>query len=188
MIKFTELLREGNTKYSVEFKATPKSRVWKKTALGMYSSNPGAENAMVKAITKQAKALKKQEGWHSYRVTIDDKAITEAVDTSKWGIPHGISDYLNAEERFVDHITKNGKAYFKKHFNNLKWEDFEVKRGRRWNKVVRDNGVYCFIDRSTGDIYKPAGYKAPAKGVRASIFDPDSYKGADHLGSWLYRR
>ena len=51
-----------------------------------------------------------------------------------------------------------------------------VKEGGRFYKVVEtENGtsdrVYCFVEKSTGDIYKAATYKAPAKHVRGSIFD-----------------
>ncbi len=31
--------------------------------------------------------------------------------------------------------------------------------------------IYCFIDRATGDILKPAGCKGPVKGKRGSIRD-----------------
>ncbi len=41
--------------------------------------------------------------------------------------------------------------------------------------TIKDNGgyVYCFIDLSNGDILKPAGWKAPAKGKRGSIWNDD---------------
>ena len=34
--------------------------------------------------------------------------------------------------------------------------------------------LYAFIDRETGDIYKPASAKAPAKGVRGNLFASDN--------------
>lgn len=50
-------------------------------------------------------------------------------------------------------------------------------RGKRYLRIVRGDGVqrsvYCFVERDTGDIYKAAGWKAPAKGVRGSIFSED---------------
>ena len=70
---------------------------------------------------------------------------------------------------------------------------FEVRTGKKWVKVFTTHGgkpssIYCFIDANTGLIYKPATYKAPAKGARADVNNPDSYKNADPFGSWLYRR
>jgi hypothetical protein len=39
--------------------------------------------------------------------------------------------------------------------------------------------VYCFVDLSNGDILKAAGWKAPAKGKRGSIFNDDCDVGND---------
>ena len=50
--------------------------------------------------------------------------------------------------------------------------------------------VHCFIDNLTGDVYKAAGWKAPAKGVRGNIvtgFD-DVAARWDWSGHWLYLR
>ena len=38
------------------------------------------------------------------------------------------------------------------------------------NRPIRDS-VWAFIDRTTGDVLKPASYKAPAKHARGNIFD-----------------
>lgn len=48
--------------------------------------------------------------------------------------------------------------------------------------------VYCFIDANTGDILKAAGWKAPAKGARGSIFNENCDVGvkATMHGSGLY--
>lgn len=39
---------------------------------------------------------------------------------------------------------------------------------------VAKGSVYAFIDRTTGDIYKPASAKAPAKGIRGNLFADDN--------------
>jgi len=48
--------------------------------------------------------------------------------------------------------------------------------GRKYIKIVEETygqrSVYCFIDQN-GNIYKAASWKAPAKHVRGSVFDPD---------------
>ena len=31
------------------------------------------------------------------------------------------------------------------------------------------NSVHAFIDQKTGDVFKPASFKAPAKGVRYNV-------------------
>ena len=51
-----------------------------------------------------------------------------------------------------------GKKYLK-----VVREEFDTFQGRnKW----RDTTVHAFIDRKTGDVYKPASWKAPAKHVR----------------------
>ena len=52
--------------------------------------------------------------------------------------------------------------------------------------------IHCFVDSKTGDIYKPAGWKAPyTKGnnaVRGNIFDTTTFEKTDLHGGWLYAR
>jgi hypothetical protein len=46
-----------------------------------------------------------------------------------------------------------------------------------------------FIDKETGAVYKPASYKAPAKGIRFFIESLAQYPGlVDPYGSFLYVR
>lgn len=48
--------------------------------------------------------------------------------------------------------------------------------GRKYIKLVEERfgsrSVYCFLDYD-GNIYKAASWKAPAKHVRGSVFDPE---------------
>jgi hypothetical protein len=73
--------------------------------------------------------------------------------------------------------------------------EFYVKTGRKYLKLIfRDTGgqksVHAFIDRTTGDVYKPASWQAPAKHVRYNVLDEESrerlYDQADWAGGYLY--
>jgi hypothetical protein len=39
-------------------------------------------------------------------------------------------------------------------------------------------GAWAFIDRTTGDVLKPASFKTPAKHARGNIFDPQNGMGS----------
>ena len=72
---------------------------------------------------------------------------------------------------------------------------FTMKFGKKYIKVIQDNSsVHAFIDRNTGEVYKPASWKSPAKIVRydlrlisdrAKLHDP---KFTDWAGGYLYIR
>ena len=56
-----------------------------------------------------------------------------------------------------------GKKYFK-----VVREEFDTFQGRnKW----RDTTVHAFVDKKTGEVYKPASWKAPAKHVRFNFCD-----------------
>ena len=47
---------------------------------------------------------------------------------------------------------------------------FTMQFGRKYIKVIQDNSsVHSFIDKKTGEVYKPAGWKSPAKIVRYDL-------------------
>ena len=79
--------------------------------------------------------------------------------------------------------------------NNIGAYQFTVDTGRKYHKVMMNaNGsrsVHCFVDKKTGEVYKAASHKAPAKGVcfnmliikeREMMMDC-----ADWAGGYLYR-
>jgi len=62
----------------------------------------------------------------------------------------------------------------------------EIVPGRKYYKVIcNTGGVFCFIDRD-GNIYKPAGAFAPAKGIRGTVETIDPEK-VTFSGGFLYR-
>ena len=86
---------------------------------------------------------------------------------------------------------------------------FVIKKGRKYLKIVnqqfddmgpnptnqyRDGSVHAFIDRETGDVYKPASWNKPAKHVRYNLLERKDreflfdYKNVGWAGGYLYMR
>lgn len=56
--------------------------------------------------------------------------------------------------------------------------EFAVIAGKRYDKVVGINpaggqSAHAFVDRTTGDVYKAAGWSAPAKTLKGNVRDDD---------------
>jgi hypothetical protein len=74
--------------------------------------------------------------------------------------------------------------------------DFTFESGRKYHKIIMNaNGqrsVSCFVDKKTGEIYKSASWKSPAKGVRYDLRIIEQREwvlsNADWAGSYLYVR
>ena len=59
-----------------------------------------------------------------------------------------------------------------------------IKPGRKFDKVIHDNSVWGFVAKTdgmlkgipyfVGDVFKAAGWRAPAKHVRCSIFSTET--------------
>ena len=63
--------------------------------------------------------------------------------------------------------------------------DFELStHGRKFTRVTKYGSAYCFLD-ADGNIYKPASWNTPAKGVRSTLASVDMTE-VDEYGCWLY--
>ena len=72
---------------------------------------------------------------------------------------------------------------------------FRMESGRKYWKINQnDGGVHAFIDKKTGEVYKPASWRSPAKHVRFDlriINDREllhNPKFVDWAGGYLYMR
>ena len=72
---------------------------------------------------------------------------------------------------------------------------FTIEEGRKYHKIVQTDtsgggAVHAFVDKKTGEVYKPASWKAPAKHVRFNLLEINSrekcFERADWAGSYLY--
>ena len=94
--------------------------------------------------------------------------------------------------------------YQQQYPNSRRSKEFKMKLGKKYWKIVQSDidangkewsgGVHAFVDRNTGQAYKPASYKSPAKHVRydmriitdrAKLHNPNF---TDWSGGYLYLR
>ena len=69
--------------------------------------------------------------------------------------------------------------------------------GRKYHKVFmyingKRDSIHAFIDKKTGEVFKPASLKAPAKGARYNVLSiqsrEDMFARCDWAGGYLYAR
>ena len=74
---------------------------------------------------------------------------------------------------------------------------FYIESGRKYHKLIMETGgnsrsVHAFINKKTGEVYKPASFKAPAKHVRFNLLlikDREwLLENADWAGGYLYMK
>lgn len=77
------------------------------------------------------------------------------------------------DEQTVYYFFKENKKYYK---ITQVWEGVE--------------SIHAFVDKNTGDIYKPASYSAPYKDSRYNLFNEFDklLDKCDWAGSYLYKR
>ena len=112
-----------------------------------------------------------------------------------------INDYVNSCVRSYERniISGDGSVeYNTKRIEEIKKNpdyDFVIESGRKYLKIVMVNNqrsVHAFVDKKTGELYKPAGWKSPAKHVRGQLLDSASrehiLERCDWAGGYLYMR
>lgn len=99
------------------------------------------------------------------------------------GSREDLSDY--AKERLKD-LEENGIE-----------DTFTISSGKKYHKIVHNDkgghgSVHAFIDKKTGDVYKPASWNKPAKHVRYNLLERESrqlmFGQLDWAGGYLYAR
>ena len=89
-------------------------------------------------------------------------------------------------------VTRLQEDYDSNNYTSGRYE-FEIQTGRKYHKIVAKNqGVHAFVNKETGEVFKPASYKAPAKHVRYDLRRiqqrRECFANADWAGGYLYLR
>ena len=144
-------------------------------------------------------------------VAYQDACNTIQLNVTKWtlmlcdALKQNFIDYsIKSHQKFVDDADTH--EYHQKQIANLKEGicnyEFVIESGRKYHKIIMviDNGpdrspsrgVHAFIDKKTGEVYKSASSKSPAKGVRYDmrIIEQREWllQNASWCGGYLYAR
>ncbi len=118
------------------------------------------------------------------------------------------TDYVaqkDAQNTIQLNVTKYGlmlcdalqQSHQRQYPNSGRNYSYALISGRKYHKVMQcvdgqTESVHAFIDKKTGEVYKAASYKAPAKGVRYDLRLIEQrewlFENADWAGSYLYSR
>ena len=127
------------------------------------------------------------ENYRRYHI----KTLTRNLTESRY--PDYAQEQLDAIENGTANlyrfVVKTGKRYYK-----IIQQEFETWEKSRYYGQYRDGSVHCFVDKETGDVYKPASWQAPAKHIRFTFQNVDHLKfllNPDNVGwagGYLYIR
>ena len=147
-----------------------------------YAAQQDARNTVHQSITK-------------YCFMVCDALVKNYVDYSIKSHEKAIANYEYTYGT-TDSVQSN---YHKESIAKLKDGicdyTFYVQSGRKYHKIMMNaagsHSVHAFVDRKTGEMYKAASFKAPAKGVRFNlnvIKDREFVlEHADWAGGYLYK-
>ena len=138
-------------------------------------------------------------------VATQDARNTIQLNVHKWtlmlcdALKHNYINYcikMHERSQSVEDPTGYHQECIDKLKNGESDYDFFIEEGRKYHKIVMDahgsKSVHAFVDKKTGEVYKAASYKAPAKIVRYNLLEiasrEECFSRADWAGSYLYLR
>ena len=114
-------------------------------------------------------------------------SISNTTKTQKTTTKNGLSF-----DEAMDNLLLQIQVAYDDWIDNGKTLDLKLKPGRKFIKVVEGNRVWGFVAKVDGvhkglpmlkgDILKAAGWRAPAKHSRGSIFDSEMHKSFSWTG------
>ena len=140
-----------------------------------------------------------------------DARNTIQLNVTKWTLM--LCDAL--KQNYIDYSIKSHNRCLERgesvDYNNARISDlrngecdyeFIIESGRKYHKIIMviDNGpncspsrsVHAFVDKKTGEMYKSASWKSPAKGVRYDLRIIEQREwvlsNADWASNYLYAR
>ena len=137
-------------------------------------------------------------GWvQTYADTITKNYREYHIRTLKGNLSGNYPEYAreqldeieNGTANLYKFVVKTGKRYYK-----IVQHEFETCEKSKYYGQYRDGSVHAFVDKQTGQVYKPAGWAKPAKHVRYDLriirereflFNSNN---TDWAGGYLYLR
>ena len=127
------------------------------------------------------------------KLRIKPTSFDEAMDVFCTKLGKDAEEYIERFNHMDSVIFKpcGGVKYIKvKYFQTNIDTNYET--GEKTLVEDTRGSIHCFVEKSTGDIFKPATWRAPfTKGkncIRGNIYDSSSFQKTDLHGGWLYAR
>ena len=117
------------------------------------------------------------------------------------------AQYRNYSLKYVMDSQNGNDKYLQERATKIENDEecikFTISTGKKYHKIIQNDfrngkyesaGVHAFVDKKTGEVYKPASWKAPAKHVRFDMRDERQLKfildpkNVDWAGGYLYLR
>ena len=153
-----------------------------------YAASQDARNTIQLNVTKWTLMLcdALKQNYIDYSIKSHQRQLTE------YGGDRCDVSYAPYHQECVEKL-KNGECDY----------EFIIESGRKYHKIIMviDNGpnrigpsrsVHAFVDKKTGEVYKSASWKSPAKGVRYDlrIIEQREWllQNADWASSYLYAK
>ena len=103
----------------------------------------------------------KQYSLDSFKRNIDENRFPENTKYYQ----DRVDEINNGTANLYKFVYKTGKKFHKVYF--LQYEEANEYYNRKAGYTA--GSVHCFVDKQTGEVYKPASWKAPAKIVRFDL-------------------
>ena len=137
-------------------------------------------------------------GWvQTYADTITKNYREYHIKTLNGNLSGNYPEYAREQLDAIENGTAN-LMYFKvktgKRYYKIVQQEFETWEKSKYYGQYRDGSVHAFVDKKTGQVFKPASWQAPAKHVRFDlriIREREflfNYKNTDWAGGYLYLR
>ena len=137
-------------------------------------------------------------GWvQTYADTITKNYRDYHLKTLKGNLSGNYPEYAREQLDAIENGTANlmwFKVYSGKRYYKIVQQEFETWEKSKYYGQYRDSSVHSFVDKETGEVYKPAGWAKPAKHVRFNLSDVKQMKflcdpkNVDWAGGYLYLR
>ena len=128
---------------------------------------------------KLCRCLEQQYRDYSVRSIVNNQNMADKPDPY---LQEKVTQIESGEDDRISFFIEKGRKYYKV---CLRWKQV--------NRQFKDDiSVHCFVDKLTGEVYKPAGWKKPAKYVRFDMRDETQrarlYNVCQWNGGHLYMR
>jgi len=126
-----------------------------------------------------------RQDYIKYSIEQHEAALLVPLGRSIYSSDAGDVRSVRYHEACIEEL-KNGQCDYK----------FYIESGRKYHKIIMDadgsRSVHAFVDKKTGEVYKSASWKSPAKGVRFDLRLIEQrewlLENADWAGGYLYMK